>query len=172
MLVCLVGPSAAGKTTIANALIENGTVVQMLRSHTTRKRRGDSDDEYIFVSKEEFSKIPMAESVLYAGEQYGTPMSEVRLTDDLTKDYVIIAEIHGAEQFRQFVKCPYRTVYLNVPESDLIRRLCARNIDVEKRIAQMKIDVAAKAHCDLVVDNADGFLVDAIEAVREIVRRK
>ena len=44
--ILIVGPAASGKTTLAKKLEAKGFKVAKL--HTTRPRRDESDDEYIF----------------------------------------------------------------------------------------------------------------------------
>ena len=75
----LAGPSAVGKTTVALVLEKYG--FELLRSATTRAPRGDGrDDEYIYISHEEFleriSRGEMLEHTEFAGNLYGTPKSE------------------------------------------------------------------------------------------------
>ncbi len=76
----LAGPSAVGKTTVAMLMEKYG--FEIIRSATTRAPRGDGkDDEYIYISREDFlgriSRGEMLEHTEFAGNLYGTPKSEV-----------------------------------------------------------------------------------------------
>jgi len=53
MVVILVAPSCAGKTTIEDKLIKLG-VVDRLKVFTDRVKRPNETDEYVFVSKDKF----------------------------------------------------------------------------------------------------------------------
>ena len=53
--IIVAGPSGAGKTTVADGLIESLGNLEMSRSATTREKRGDGrDNEYIYLQKDEF----------------------------------------------------------------------------------------------------------------------
>ncbi len=81
-ILIIAGPSAVGKTTLATALLDIDPRFEFVRSVTTRAPRGDSfDNEYIYISNEEFRHLIDTAGVLehteYAGNLYGTPRSEI-----------------------------------------------------------------------------------------------
>lgn len=81
-ILIIAGPSAVGKTTLATALLKIDPRFEFVRSVTTRAPRGDSfDNEYIYISKDEFLNLIDTQGVLehteYAGNLYGTPRSEI-----------------------------------------------------------------------------------------------
>lgn len=51
-----IGTSGVGKTTIAKEL-EKQSVVTFNKSHTTRQKRYDDDDDHIYVTEEEFGQL-------------------------------------------------------------------------------------------------------------------
>lgn len=55
-VIILCGPGAAGKTTVANWLVENAGYSRV-RSVTTRPPRTDKDDEYDFISLETYEML-------------------------------------------------------------------------------------------------------------------
>ena len=78
----LAGPSGGGKTTVMNELVGSDYGFELVRSATTREKRGDGNDgEYIYLSKDEFSGQIKAGKMLefteYGGNLYGTPHSEI-----------------------------------------------------------------------------------------------
>lgn len=87
-ILILAGPSAVGKTTVAHALLDLSDKFDFVRSVTTRKKRGDAfDNEYLYISREEFLHLIETKGVLehteYGGELYGTPRSEIdRITEE------------------------------------------------------------------------------------------
>jgi guanylate kinase len=75
-ILVIVGPSAAGKTTLANTL-HRERLIELFPSWTTRPPRpGETDGiEHRFVSEEEFAAAApsMDETIEYAGHKYGMP---------------------------------------------------------------------------------------------------
>ena len=99
--IILVGPSAVGKTTIAHAMLEMGDKYELVRSVTTRAKRGDSfDNEYIYISREEFLHQIEVGGVLehteYAGQLYGTPRSEIDRITSEGRVPLLILDLNGA----------------------------------------------------------------------------
>ena len=66
-LLCIMGLSGSGKTTVGNILLANK--IPKIITHTTRDERISELDgkDYWFVSREEFAETPMIESDTYAG---------------------------------------------------------------------------------------------------------
>lgn len=171
MLIILTGPSASGKTTIAQALHEFGIVE--LRSHTTRvQRENESNSAYYFVSEDEFMETPMVESVTYDGNMYGLSEEEVRMTDDERSDFVVVVEMHGVIQLLKNIKCTSRIVFMDAPDADLLSRLESRGgkavdrfklVDGERKLARL---------CDGIVLNPNGLLENSIKTVLKIAGKK
>ena len=72
----LVGPSASGKSTVAQMLVEQLGMKRAVTTTTRKRRRGEPVDAYHFVSKESFSVDDMVESQEYAGNYYGLSKAE------------------------------------------------------------------------------------------------
>lgn len=74
-VVCLTGPSGVGKTSYANRLcqLEGFVTPQVV---TTRKKRGDDGDHYIYVTDHEFQELVVEDVFLehdsYMDYRYGT----------------------------------------------------------------------------------------------------
>ena len=101
----IVGPSCVGKTTVANKLISTEPRFELVRSATTRPPRGDGNDgEYIYLTREEFSKRAevgeMLEYMEYGDNLYGTPKSELDRIFSLNKAPLLILDINGAKSVR------------------------------------------------------------------------
>jgi guanylate kinase len=99
-ILIIAGPSAVGKTTIANALFAADPRFEFVRSVTTRAPRGDSfDDEYIYISQEEFRHLIDTAGVLeyteYAGNLYGTPRSEIDRITAEGRIPLLVLDING-----------------------------------------------------------------------------
>ena len=81
-ILIIAGPSAGGKTTLAERVMELFSIFSPVRSVTTRAPRGDShDDEYTYVSRERFFEMErdgeLLEYAEYSGDLYGTPRAEI-----------------------------------------------------------------------------------------------
>jgi len=74
--IIITGTSGAGKTTIARKVNEIGKGFKLVQAVTTRKQReDDKTDEYIYLSKEEFTKLDKQDALLiktkYKKDSYG-----------------------------------------------------------------------------------------------------
>jgi len=109
-ILIIAGPSAVGKTTVAHQLIKEGGIpFELVRSVTTREARGDAyDAEYIYLSKKEFSLLLSSGGVLeyteYAGELYGTPLSEIERISESGKYPLLILDLAGVASLAENTK--------------------------------------------------------------------
>ena len=79
-IILIMGPSCSGKTTLAKALSETYDL-RIAKSTTTRQRRYQAEDEYYFVTPEEFQKLDLIEQTEYAGNHYGLTRDELENSD-------------------------------------------------------------------------------------------
>ena len=141
--IILVGPSAVGKTTIAHAMLEMGDKYELVRSVTTRAKRGDSfDNEYIYISHEEFLHQIETRGVLehteYAGQLYGTPRSEIDRITSEGRVPLLILDLNGANSLFNAEGIAPCVLYL-YDELDVINeRLKARYISDNTSEADQK----------------------------------
>lgn len=134
--VVIAGASGAGKSSIANALIMLDSRYELARSATTREPRLDGNDaEYIYYSREEFSKLVFADGFVeytdYGGNLYGTPISELERIYSSGKIPIMILDLVGVKTLseKEFDFCP---VFLYVFEdlNTVERRLYKRELSV------------------------------------------
>lgn len=179
-ILALVGPSASGKTAIADELVMNQKI-EKPRSVTTREpRQGESPEAYHFTSDEEFEmmkrKGELAEFSSYANAQYGSEIASINEILRAGKHCVIPIDISGA----MALKMQYRTVIIyvkrnkediymsmvkrmkdgNTTDKDYVKRMLA--IDAEKKNEQL---------CDYIVDN-DDTVESAADSILEVLRLK
>ena len=168
MLIILLGPSGSGKTTIEKMLETAG--IPRLRSHTTRPRKmGEVADAYYFVSRDEFKKSDIVESVLYKGHFFGLSRSEVNRAKD--SDCVVTLDWNGAQQIKRLY--PFAvTIYLDCPIYQLEKRLPSHfdSQTTMKILEQIEIDSKCQYDCDYIVLNHDNQLMDAANRILEIYR--
>lgn len=164
-LVVITGPSGVGKGTLIGRMLDSLDGIVMSTSATTRQPRpGEVDGrEYHFLSRDEFrSRIDAGEFLEwaeYAGNLYGTPVSEVQGRDPSVRGVVLEIEVLGAEQIK--AKDPDAILIFIAPPTvgDLATRLVGRGTDsaeqVQLRLAQAEREMAAVDRFDTVIINDD-----------------
>jgi guanylate kinase len=103
LIIIISGPGGVGKGTVVDRLLEIVPDLHLSRSWTTRPRRpAESDDDYQFVSHEEFQRrideggfLEWTESSSKPGHLYGTPA-----LSGLDQDVVLEIDLDGARQVK------------------------------------------------------------------------
>lgn len=101
-VLIIAGPSGAGKTVVAKAIVEADPRFTFLRSTTTRARRGDAhDDEYLYATEDEFiaavARGEFVESMRYGGCLYGTTKAEMNAAYERGKIPLLVLDLCGVE---------------------------------------------------------------------------
>ena len=166
-LFVISAPSGAGKTTLIKSLLENSSRnLRLGISCTTRSKRKNevNGESYFFNTKTEFQEMvkngDLLESAEVFGNLYGTPKKWVQ--EQLSQDIDIILELdwQGAKQIKE--NYPDAVLIFILPPSlkALQERLNKRNQDsegdIEKRLAQAKIEITNGISFDQVIIN-DNF---------------
>ena len=178
-LSVLSGPSGVGKGTVVSRVRALYPHIWVSVSATTRfPRPGERDGvEYRFVSRPQFEELAASGQLLehaeYAGNRYGTPRGPVEEHLAAGAPALLEIELQGARQVREAMPDAF-LVFLAPPSwSELERRLSSRGtedpVQLEARLAQARVELAAEHEFDAVVVNDDveraaAELVDLIEA--------
>ena len=130
-LIIIAGPSAGGKTTVAEELLSKRSELSLIRSVTTRAKRGDGKDgEYIYLDREEFLRAldrgDILEYMEYAGELYGTPRSELERVLGEGRVPLLILDLNGVVSLRKFKEYSSVIVYIHTDLDVCEERLYAR----------------------------------------------
>lgn len=166
-LLCVVGVSGSGKTTITEKLCHEYGLKEV-ESMTTRAPRYPGETGHTFVSKEEFDKHEMVAYTLFDGNEYGVPTSMLDEAD------LYVIDIDGVKMLRQkYQNKPLMVVYLDISPEVAAQRMRSRGdgeAKITKRLAndaRMFQDVEGLA-ADYVIDASRDF--DAVlDDLRNIV---
>ena len=166
LMFILSSPSGAGKTTLAERLLNNDDQLTLSISATTRQRRpGEAHGkDYYFVTEEEFTRMrengEFLESANVFGHHYGTPRSLVEETLRQGKDVLFDIDWQGAQQLDEVAGEDVVKVFILPPSrTELEERLRKRAQDpedvVQKRMAKADAEMSHWAEYDYVIINYD-----------------
>jgi guanylate kinase len=174
-LFIVTGPSGTGKTTISNFLINKHQNLKKVITCTTRGKRSE-DDQYRFLSKEEFVERINNEEFLeyeevYPGTFYGTLKKDIQSVFD-NKNYLplIVLDVKGAFNIKSKMGDNCCVIYLKPPSMEVLeKRLISRGTDVniEQRLEKAKFEILFEKDADLVINNQDFY--DAYSKISEYI---
>lgn len=178
LMFILSSPSGAGKTTLANRLLDNDDQLVLSISTTTRPRRAGEvhGKDYYFVSEKEFFRMrdngEFLEWANVFGNYYGTPRGLVEDTLRSGKDVLFDIDWQGAQQLDEVAGEDVVKVFILPPSrKELDERLRKRAQDseevVQKRMAKADAEMSHWAEYDYVIVNYE--LDESEELLRSIL---
>lgn len=161
-VIVISGFSGSGKGTLVKQLVKSHKDLKVIKSYTTRKKRG-LDDDYVFVSKEEFMEKANNDFFLewneYGSEFYGTPRNEI-IEKDGKLPVLLEVNLTGARKITAWLRkrhIEYMFVFIFVDPETLWYRLNLRNtetcIEIKKRLQESMKEV------EKLSDNGVNFVV-------------
>lgn len=134
-LVTFTGPTAAGKTTLLNALSARGAFIPVVSFTSRQPRDGEVEGvDYYFKTKEECLNIintqHAVESTHFKGNYYGIEEAEINRCMKSPMTAGVIVEPHGMFQLRTLYPCA--SVYVGGDLHTLYTRFLARYRDLPK----------------------------------------
>ncbi|MGE0616177.1 MAG: guanylate kinase [Bacteriovoracia bacterium] len=164
-LIILSAPSAAGKTTLCQRLLEDfgGRIVSSISCTTRAPRPGEkSGREYFFLNEDEFNARERAgefvETALVHGKMYGTSRRTVEDLLDQGKSVLLAIDIQGADSLKLAFPGRCITVFINPPSMEILeKRLRARGTEsdqsIETRIQNARDEMKHAHRFDHVIVN-------------------
>ena len=183
VLLVLSGPSAVGKTTVAQRLLaECPNLTRMVTCTTRAPREGEVDGvDYHFLSDQEFcQRIEAGEFLEHAQvyqHRYGTLKSSVAEAFKAGKDVLIVNDVQGALALQAMARADVKlagalkTVFMILKDVDALRaRILSRGAEdegaIKDRLSIAEAEMAQAAAFDYVVESRTRD--EDFERVREI----
>lgn len=175
-MICLVGPSASGKSFICDELIKN-PIFRKVRALTTRTPRPDGVDatEYKFVSDEEFDQAvasgDLVEHTVYAGHKYGIDKREIKDIWNSGRVAIKPVDINGAIACKAAYGDQCVTVFIRRSKEAIIESLLQRDVpnkDTVKRLMSLDSELSNEQFSDWTVFN-NGALEHAVQQIIRII---
>jgi guanylate kinase len=131
-MYAIIGPPAAGKTTIVKQLFQHYGIPALV-SHTTRapKTGEENGKDYYFASKSDFATIQYIEKTAYAGHFYGLSKDEVL---NKIKSYpvsVVDIDLAGYYQLKKLLSERLESIYILVDKDEILNRYLLQGEDTE-----------------------------------------
>lgn len=182
LVVILSGPSGVGKDAVLSRMKQLGSPYHFTVTATTRTiRTGETDGvDYIFVSKETFSRMADADGLLESanvyGNMYGIPRDQVTKALEAGQDVVVKIDVQGAATIREILPDAL-FIFLAAPEMSEVASRLKRRMTESPEALQRRLDTALKEmeeapKFDFIVYNREGRIDDAALEIGSIIDRE
>jgi len=178
ILFVLSAPSGAGKTTVAERVLQECPELRRTISATSRPPRPGEEEgrDYIFLSEEEFRKRieegVFLEWACVHGNLYGTPREQVEAALREGQDLLLVIDVQGGMQVKKLFEDAV-LIFLVPPSFEVLQeRLQKRGTEgteeVAKRLANAREEMKLWRNYDYVVVN--DVLEEAVDKVLSIIK--
>ena len=175
------GPSGAGKTSIAQSLLEKDLGFHLSISATTRPPRDGEihGQDYYFLDEKTFlESIDRQDFVEYTkifNHYYGTLKKPLERASAMGQDSLLILDWQGAKTMRRLYGYQVVLMYIDPPEvSDLEKRLMHRGKDsvesIQERLSYAQKEIQTSIHYDYVITNDE--LYRAVTQAGSIIEKE
>lgn len=175
-VIVLSAPSAAGKTTIANHLVDD-LPIRFATSATTRSPRENEEhgDDYYFHSQASFQELIDEDELLEYEEvhdntYYGTLRHEVETSD---KPILLDIDVKGGMNVKQTYEENALLLFIAPPSLNILKqRLERRNThsqqEIQQRLARAQTEMTYQEQYDHVIINDD--LDEAVATTKQHIQ--
>ena len=178
-LFILSAPSGAGKTTVAERVLNELEGIRKVVTATTRKPRpGERHGvDYLFLTEEEFKKgIEEGRFLEYAnvyGNYYGTPKDQVEKNMEEGYDSLLVIDVQGAFKIKGMMPSAV-TVFLLPPSMEELKRRIEnrgfRDENLQTRLKTAEGEIPCVKFFDYVIVN--DFIDKAVLYLKSIIIAK
>lgn len=186
-LVLIIGPSGVGKSVILGELRKLHPEFHFPKSATTRKRRdGEGDDIYHFVTETEFDHLLRDKKVLewavvHGGGRYATLLDEIIPAIEAGKTVIREVDVQGFERIRNDelfggMDPPYKLVSIFLlPESKeqllehIQKRAPMSHDEVKRRMTSMQKELDYANLCTAQIVSKEGKLDEVLRDVEQAI---
>lgn len=158
-VVCLVGPTGAGKTEVARVLVREHGMIRPATSTTRPRRRSERADEYHFLTEAEFLAEQEAgkylETTVYGGYYFGTHADCIDGAVQAGRIAVLPIDICGALALKNRYRGRALLVFLDRKKEDVLMDIVSRDLtawDKTCRILSLDDEWRNEELCDVTVN--------------------
>lgn len=171
-IICLVGESGCGKSSIAAKLEEEG--YNYIKSYTTRSKRNKTEGGHIFVDESSFNKSKSEELIGYVEfDHYKYWSTREQYKGKGTSIYII--EPSGAIKLKNDVNdCEILVIYLKVDSTERFKRMKVdRGLEIAERrlVNEAETGIFNTIKCDYVVE-ANRNMFEVICDIKKIIQNQ
>ena len=183
-VIIISAPSGSGKTTITRFLLSQNLNLHFSVSACSRKKRPNELDgvDYHFIGLNEFKERLKKNEFLeweevYKDSFYGTLREDVISKLDSGKNIIFDIDVKGALSLKRIFKHESLTVYIDVPEKIIERRLRDRKTEAERdivnRLIKVKEEKRLMPQFDRIVVNIDleKLKTEILLSVKEFLKK-
>lgn len=179
LLLVLSGPSGVGKTTVTNALVEQGWLGHIVVTATTRRPRAGEIDgvHYHFRTPQQFQQMleenELLEHAEVHGNMYGVPAGDVRDHLNTGMDVILTIDPQGAQTVRRRVRGAIFVFLAPETIDELVERVNQRGQDSPEqralRLLNAERELAQATSYDYLIVNREGKLSETVEQLKAIM---
>lgn len=179
-LFIFIGPSAAGKTTVMEALLADPglNLVRFPTTTTRAPRPGEVQGvQYQFLSETEF-RAQVADQQFFEwteiyGHLYGTNRKMLQSLSQGSQPIVCVLELEGTRKIKQAMPKQTTIILIEASRETLLHRLHARHTDeadITKRIERIDRELFSYPElADVTIQNPEGDLAQTIERTKKVI---
>lgn len=180
-LIVIFGPSASGKTTLAETLNKNYGIPKIISTTSRHIRNNETDGvDYNFISLKEFDEFVIQDKFIehteYNGNHYGYLKKDVQKHLDNYHISSVIVDINGLERFKHYYRNHVLSVHLGARRLELCKRIQDRSIEdvneveqfnIYERIKSVDKELAYWVYADIAINTTDLIPITVAEIVYE-----